>query len=74
LAHIKVHYINNEDFDFANEQLKSKFPFLSFRFVSYRIVSYRIVTIILCSLQSIIHSTSFNQIVPFINMIFFFSL
>jgi hypothetical protein len=23
LAHIKVHYINNEDFDFANEQLKS---------------------------------------------------
>ena len=34
LAHIKVHYINNEDFDFANEQLKSKLCLVSFRIVT----------------------------------------
>lgn len=25
LAHVKAHFVENEDFDFANEQLKSKF-------------------------------------------------
>lgn len=25
LSHVKAHFVENEDFDFANEQLKSKF-------------------------------------------------
>ena len=28
LSHVKAHFVENEDFDFANEQLKSKFESL----------------------------------------------